>query len=83
MKEAREYKPTNASWQSAEWPFRQRLEISSIGVHWIRMTRSSTNRSSDATCHINGTIQSFPKKIWSERSGLVKFLFEANFELNR
>ena len=35
------------------------------------------------TCHINGTIQSFPRKIWSERSGLVKFLFEANFDLNR
>ena len=35
------------------------------------------------SCHINGTIQSFPKKIWSERSGLVNFLFDANFDLNR
>ena len=33
---------------SAAWPFRQRLEISSIGLQWIRMTRSSTSRSSDA-----------------------------------
>lgn len=41
-------KPADASWQSAAWPFRQRLEISSIGVQWIRMTRSSTSRSSDA-----------------------------------